>query len=110
MRGPIIVDTRGLLKALARIPDQKPSFPEYRTVLANPSVVIVPAVVLAEVGYFLRDNRTAMRKLIADVFDPATRYEYELPLPSDVVRAVEFDAEFKELGLRAWDRGSRRRT
>lgn len=40
-----------------------------------------------------------MRKLIAEIFDPATRYEYELPLPSDLVRALELDAKFKELGL-----------
>ncbi len=40
-----------------------------------------------------------MRRLIAEIFDPATRYEYELPIPSDVVRALELDAEFKELDL-----------
>ena len=99
MSGPIIADTGGLLKALARTPGHKPSFPEYRTVLTDASVVIVPALVLAEVDYFLRGNRAAMRKLIAEIFDPATRYEYELPLPSDLVRALEFDAKFKELDL-----------
>ena len=40
-----------------------------------------------------------MRKLIAEVFDPATRYEYELPLPSDIARALELDARFGELRL-----------
>lgn len=40
-----------------------------------------------------------MRKLISEIFDPKTRYEYELPLPSDLVRALEFDAKFKELDL-----------
>jgi predicted nucleic acid-binding protein len=40
-----------------------------------------------------------MRKLVAEVFDPATRYEYELPLPSDIVRALEIDAKFKEMKL-----------
>jgi predicted nucleic acid-binding protein len=40
-----------------------------------------------------------MRKLIAEVFDPATRYEYALPLPADLVRALEFDARFKDLRL-----------
>jgi len=59
----------------------------------------VPALVLAEVDYFLRENRVAMRKLVAEIFDPKTRYEYELPLPSDLVRALEFDAKFKELNL-----------
>lgn len=99
MSGPVVSDTGGLLKALARTPDSKPSFPEYQVVLAAASVVLVPALVLAEVDYFLRENRAAMRKLIAEIFDPRTRYEYELPLPSDLVRALEFDAKFKELNL-----------
>jgi predicted nucleic acid-binding protein len=99
LSGPVLADTGGLLKALAGTPDSKPSFPEYETVLTTASVVIVPALVLAEVDYFLRDNRAAMRKLVAEIFDPTTRYEYELPLPSDIVRALEFDAKFKELNL-----------
>lgn len=40
-----------------------------------------------------------MRKLVAEIFDPGTRYEYELPLPSDIVRALELDARFKTLRL-----------
>jgi len=99
LTGPILADTGGLLKALARTPDSKPSFPEYQRFLVTASVVIVPALVLAEVDYFLRENRATMRRLIAEIFDPKTRYEYELPLPSDLVRALEFDAKFKELNL-----------
>jgi len=99
LSGPVLADTGGLLKALARTPDRKPSFPEYQTILVTASIVIVPALVLAEVEYFLGENRAAMRKLIAEIFDPKTRYEYELPLPSDLVRALEFDAKFKELNL-----------
>jgi predicted nucleic acid-binding protein len=56
-------------------------------------------MVLAEVDYFLREDRAAMRKLVAEILDPGTRYEYELPLPSDIVRALELDAKFKELEL-----------
>jgi predicted nucleic acid-binding protein len=96
---PIIADTGGLLRALARRAEGKPSFPEYEEVLTSASLVIGPALVLAEVDYFLRDKRAAMRKLIAEVFDPSTRYEYELPLPSDLVRALELDAKFKGLNL-----------
>lgn len=99
MSRPIIADTGGLLRALARTTDNKPSFPEYEAVLISASLVIVPALVLAEVDYFLRDHRAAMRKLIAEIFDPRTRYEYELPLPSDLVRALELDAKFKDLNL-----------
>jgi predicted nucleic acid-binding protein len=91
---PIIADTGGLLRALARTPDDKPSFPEYENILTSATLVIVPALVLAEVDYFLRENRAAMRKLIAEIFDPATRYEYAPPLPSDLVRALELVAKF----------------
>lgn len=42
-----------------------------------------------------------MRRLIAEIFDPATRYEYEMPLPTDIRRALEWDAKFEgpDLGL-----------
>jgi uncharacterized protein len=96
---PIIADTGGLLRALARTKDNKASFPDYETVLTSASLVIVPALVLAEVDYFLREERQAMRKLVAEIFDPGTRYEYEFPIPSDIVRALELDAKFKGLDL-----------
>ena len=99
MTRPIIADTGGLLRALARTADGNPSFPEYETALTAASLIVVPGLVLAEVDYFLRDQRAAMRRLIAEIFDPATRYEYELPLPSDLVRALELDAQFKDLEL-----------
>jgi predicted nucleic acid-binding protein len=67
--------------------------------LTSASLVIVPGLVLAEVDYFLREERAAMRKLIAEIFDPATRYEYELPLPSDLVRALELDTKFGDLNM-----------
>jgi len=89
----------GLLRALARAADGRPSFPEYETALTSASLVIVPGLVLAEVDYFLRNERAAMRKLIAEIFDPGTRYEYEPPRPSDLVRALELDAKFKDLNL-----------
>ena len=40
-----------------------------------------------------------MRKLVAEIFDPGTRYEYEVPLPSDIARALDLDARFKNLSL-----------
>jgi predicted nucleic acid-binding protein len=96
---PIIADTGGLLRALARRTNGSPRFPEYEDVLTSASSVIVPGLVLAEVDYFLREQRVAMRKLIAEVFNPATRDEYEVPLPSDIVRALDLDAKFKYLNL-----------
>ena len=94
-----MADTGGLLRALASAGDGRPSFPEYEDALTSATVVIVPGLVLAEVDYFLREKRAAMRKLVADIFDPGTRYEYELPLPSDVARALELDARFRKLNL-----------
>ena len=96
---PIIADTGGLLRALARTYSGQPSFPEYEKILTSAAAVIVPGLVLAEVDYFLRDERKAMRKLVAEIFDPATRYEYEVPLPTDIARALELDAKFEGLGL-----------
>ena len=96
---PIIADTGGLLRALARTPAGRPSFPEYERILTSAAAVIVPGLVLAEVDYFLRAERRAMRRLIAEIFEPATRYEYELPLPTDITRALELDAKFKGLAL-----------
>ena len=99
MSPPIVADTGGLLRALARTKDGQASFPEYERILTSASLIIVPGLILAEVDYFLRRNRVAMRKLVAEIFDPATRYEYELPLPSDIVRALELDARFVQLSL-----------
>ncbi len=101
---PVIADTGGLLRALAHNAHGRPSFPDYEAALTSASLVIVLGLVLAEVDYFLRENRAAMRKLVAEIFDPGTRYEYELPLPSDIARALELDAKFKDLnlGLRRW--------
>ena len=94
-----MADTGVLLRALARTPGGEASFPDYETVLTSASRILVPGLFLAEVDYFLRDNRTAMRKLVAEVFDAGTRYEYEPPLPSDLVRALELDAKFKVLNI-----------
>jgi predicted nucleic acid-binding protein len=97
VKPPLVADTGGLLRALARTPKGEASFPEYEVALTAASRVIVPGLVLAEVDYFLREDRGAMRKLVAEIFDPATRYEYELPFPGDLVRALEIDARFRDL-------------
>jgi predicted nucleic acid-binding protein len=96
---PIVADTGGLLRALARDEKGEASFPDYEEVLRSARAVIVPSLVLAEVDYFLRDDRRAMHKLVTEIFDPETRYEYELPLPVDVARSLELDARFEDLRL-----------
>jgi len=99
LRPALVADTGGLLRGLACTRDSAPSFPEYEEALITASTVIVPGLVLAEIEYFLRENRAAMRRLVADILDPRTRYEYELPLPSDIARALELDARFAGLNL-----------
>ncbi len=99
MAGALIADTGGLLRALAKRPDGRLTWPEYANALRRAAVVVVPALVLAEVDYFLRGERVAMRKFVAELFDPATTYEFEAVLPSDIVRALQLDAKFHELEL-----------
>ncbi len=95
----LIADTGGLLRALAARPDGSATWPEYAKALMDASAVIVPALVLAEVDYFLGKNRSAMRKLVAEILDPHTTYELEHALPGDLARALEFDAKFAKLEL-----------
>jgi predicted nucleic acid-binding protein len=94
-----VADTGGLLRALARTSAGRASFPDYEEALTSARFVIVPGLVLAEIDYFLRADRAAMRRLVAEIFDPRTRYEYESPLPSDIARGLELDARFKKLEL-----------
>lgn len=60
---------------------------------------MVPALVLAEVDYFLREERAAMRRFLADVLDPRSRYELEPIEPRDLVRALEIDTKFASLRI-----------
>jgi predicted nucleic acid-binding protein len=96
---PIVADTGGLLRALARTPDGRSTWPEYQAALTEASAVIVPAMVLPEVDYFLRGDRSAMRKLIVEILDPRTRYELEPATAIDLARAMEFDARFADIRL-----------
>lgn len=99
MKPALVADTGGLLRALASDRRGKPAFPAFATALTTASAIIVPALVLAEVDYFLRQERSAMRKLIAEILDPATTYEMEPTAPQDLVRALEIDAKFADLEL-----------
>jgi hypothetical protein len=96
---PLVADTGGLLRALAKRPDGRPSWPNFDAALREASAVIVPVLVLAEVDYFLRDERAAMRKLVAELFDPATTYQFETALAADLVRAMQLDARFRGLRI-----------
>lgn len=99
MSRPLVADTGGLLRALARAPGGGPAWPGFQRSLVEASLIVVPAFVLAEVDCFLRDERTAMRALVANIFDPKTTHEFEPATPTDLVRALQIDAKFPELRL-----------
>lgn len=99
MTPPLIADTGGLLRALASDSLGGASFPEYELALVSASRVLVPGLVLAEVDYFLRGARPAMSRLLADIFDPSSRYEYESPTPQDLARAMQLDSTYRQLQL-----------
>jgi uncharacterized protein len=99
VRSALVADTGGLLRALACRQDGTPAWPDYTAALTRASAVIVPALVLSEMDSFLRQERHAMRKLIAELLDPGTTYELEPVIPTDLVRAMEIDAKFASLGL-----------
>ena len=96
---PLVADTGGLLRALARGPDGRPAWPAFAGALVAASLVVVPEVVLVEVDYFLRAERAAMRRLVADILDPETTYELHVTEPADLVRALHLDAHFASLEL-----------
>jgi len=99
VRRALVADTGGLLRALARTRSGAAAFPEFEEALISASRVLVPSLVLAEVDYFLRKERLAMRRLVADILDPGTTYEYLPTLPEDLARALVLDAKFHELEL-----------
>jgi predicted nucleic acid-binding protein len=95
----VVADTGGLLRALARNREGDAPWPSYEEALRSASRVLVPSTILPEVDYFLREDRAAMRKLVAEIFDPGTTYRYEPVSPADIVRALQLDARFSNLRL-----------
>ena len=94
-----MADTGGLLRALARLSDGRPAWPDFERALAQAAAVIVPALVLAEVDYFLRAERRVMRTLIREIIDPETTYELEPTSAADLARAMQIDLKFEALQL-----------
>lgn len=99
MPGPLVADTGGLLRAITKRPDRRPTWPTFARVLATASRVVVPGPVLTELDYFLRGNRPAMRQLVSELFDPRTTLEYQPATPDDILRAIQIDQKFHELEI-----------
>lgn len=90
MTGPLLLDTGGWLNALA---GEEP----WAEAVEEASELIVPGLVLAEVDYHLRRQRSAMHRVLQDLASGA--YRYEPPIASDLGRARELDQKFKKLDL-----------
>ena len=99
MGRPLVADTGGLLRALARKTSGEPAWPDFERALRDASRIVVPSLVLAEVDYFLRDLRPAMRTLCTELLDPDTTYELIPTEGADLARAVALDEKFADLGL-----------
>jgi predicted nucleic acid-binding protein len=95
LRAPaLLCDTGALLSYLdARAPDHA----AYRVAIESARARYVPGLVLAEVDYFLRDDRDAMRAFIEDVDRRA--FIYAPPTDTQLVRAMQVDASYPSLEL-----------
>ena len=90
----VLCDTGALLDYLvASAPDHR----LFRKSIDRARTRYVPALVLAEVDYFLRDERPAMRRFVRDLRRGAFTYA---PLAIDhVARAMEIDERYADLRL-----------
>lgn len=90
----LLCDTGALLSYLdARAPDHR----RYRKAIDEARARFVPGLVLAELDYFLRGDRPAMRAFIDDVERRA--FLYSPPTDGQLSRAMEIDASYASLRL-----------
>jgi len=89
----IICDTGALLDYLvATAPDHR----SFREAIDSARARYVPGLVLAEVDYFLRAEREAMRALISDLRRGA--FLYAAPTEGQLARAMDIDAAYPASG------------
>ena len=69
----------------------------FRTAIDQARTRYVPGLVLAEVDYFLRDERAAMRALMQDLARGA--FTYAPPTVGQLSRAMDVDRRYADLGL-----------
>jgi predicted nucleic acid-binding protein len=90
----LICDTGALLDYLV---EDAPDHRLFRDAIENARTRYVPALVLAEVDYFLRNERQAMRTFMQDVARGA--FTYVSPSLDQLSRAMEIDRRYADLGL-----------
>jgi len=90
----IICDTGALIDYLV---ESAPDHERFRQAIDQARTRYVPGLVLAEVDYFLRDERRAMQVFIQDLARGA--FTYAPPTVGQLSRAMEVDRRFADLGL-----------
>src|SRR5262245_3044749 len=90
----ILCDTGAILDYLVQ---EAPDHVAFREAIDKARTRYIPGLVLAEVDYFLRDERDAMAALMSDIKRGA--FTYAPPLLPVLSRAMEIDREYSHLGL-----------
>ena len=90
----VICDTGAIIDYLV---SGAPDHQRFRAAIDSARTRFVPGLALAEVDYFLRDERPAMRAFMNDLARGA--FTYAPPSTDQLRRAMEIDVRFKDLGL-----------
>ena len=90
----LICDTGALLDYLV---ESAPDHGLFRHAIDHARTRYVPGLVLAELDYFLRDERQAMQVFMQDLGRGA--FTYAPPTTGQLARAMEVDGLFADLGL-----------
>ncbi len=90
----LICDTGALVDYLVA---SAPDHAAFRLAIDRARARYVPGLVLAELDYFLRHERQAMREFMQDLSRGA--FTYAPPTPEQLSRAMEIDRRFEDLGL-----------
>jgi predicted nucleic acid-binding protein len=90
----LICDTGALLDYVVK---SAPDHERFRRAIDRARTRYVPGLVLAEVDYFLRDERKAMKALVDDLASGA--FTYAAPTVDQMSRAMEIDRRYRQLGL-----------
>jgi uncharacterized protein len=93
-RSALICDTGALVDYLVAA---SPDHARFRRAIDRARARYVPGLVLAEVDYFLRSHRRAMRALLDDLERGA--FVYAAPDLGLLSRAMEIDRQYAALGL-----------
>jgi predicted nucleic acid-binding protein len=90
----LICDTGALIDYLV---ESAPDHGRFRNAIDQARTRYVPGLVLAEVDYFLRDERQGMQLFMQDLARGA--FTYAPPTLGQLTRAMEVDRRFADLGL-----------